>query len=109
MIDKEWAKLIEVIDAEAMIATHMRKPDAQQVCAISRKLRGLRESMARRRNVWLVTSGSGEDGDEWCVHSIHSTKKGATERASFLNQLRRFVSSYTVEQWEVDAELGDVV
>ncbi len=28
-------------------------------------------------HVWLLTTGSGDDGDEWHVESIHSTKNSA--------------------------------
>ena len=58
--------------------------------------------------IYLVTTGSGSDGDEWGVISIHRTKEGA-ERAEATYEApreRRDGSTYNhdaeVEEWDVD-------
>ena len=58
--------------------------------------------------IYLLTSGSGWDGDEWHVISVHRTKEGA-ERAEKIYEAPRprgDGSTYTfdseVEEWELN-------
>jgi len=57
--------------------------------------------------IWLLTSGSGADGDEWGVISIHRTKEGA-EQAEKVYEAPRpradgstYVFDGEVEEWDV--------
>lgn len=58
--------------------------------------------------VFLVTSGSGEDGDEWFVHSIHSTSEFAENAKNYYNRERKNLDGTTyhydavVEEWPID-------
>lgn len=59
-------------------------------------------------HVWLLTTGTGADGDEWSVKSIHATPESA-ERALARYQTPQkrtndstYVRDATVEKWEVD-------
>jgi hypothetical protein len=64
--------------------------------------------METRKIVWLVTTGSGEDGDEWDVVSIHSTQSGAEQaKAAYETpQTRPDGSTYSfdahIEEWFID-------
>ena len=50
--------------------------------------------------VYLVTNdGSGEDGDEWLLGSIHATKDGAEEAKALGSWYR------CVEEWEMEGSL----
>jgi hypothetical protein len=57
--------------------------------------------------IWLLTSGSGADGDEWNVESVHRTKEGAeaAEKVYEAPRPRSDGSTYTfdaeVEEWEL--------
>ena len=57
--------------------------------------------------VWLVTSGSGSDGDEWDVVSIHATPEGAeaAKQAYEAPRPRLDGSTYSlraqIEEWEL--------
>lgn len=37
----------------------------------------LNDVLGHGHTVWLLTTGSGADGDEWHVESIHATERGA--------------------------------
>lgn len=51
-------------------------------------------------SVWLVTNGgSGEDGDEWLLNSVHATKESA-DLAVSTNQWHR-----EVEEWDLDGSV----
>ncbi len=51
--------------------------------------------------VWCVTSGSGEDGDEWDMHSIHATRESAVDDADERN---RAVGRdwFAISEWDVE-------
>jgi len=58
--------------------------------------------------VWLLTTGTGQDGDEWSVEGIYSTKEKA-ELAKKRFQVPpnsvdgyEYVDDYEVEEWDVD-------
>lgn len=51
-------------------------------------------------HVWLLTSGSGEDGDEWYVISIHATEEGARKAKEDWEGEASFRRG-DVEQWEL--------
>ena len=59
--------------------------------------------------VWLLTEGSGSDGDEWGVISIHATKEGAilAKEKYEKNHRRADGSVYhydaNIEEWELEA------
>jgi len=58
------------------------------------------------KSVWLVTNGgSGEDGDEWILDSIHATRESAEAMATFKNH---DFKEWEVEEWEVDGEQASV-
>jgi hypothetical protein len=51
-------------------------------------------------SVWLVTNGgSGEDGDEWLLDSVHATEASAKAEAES-NEWRR-----EVEEWELEGSI----
>ena len=58
-------------------------------------------------NIWLLTSGSGADGDEWSVISIHRTKEGAELAEKQYEAPRErwdgstYCSDAEVEEWDV--------
>ena len=58
--------------------------------------------------IYLLTTGSGDDGDEWSVLSIHRTKEGAelAEVKYEAPRERRDGSTYcyvaAVEEWDVE-------
>lgn len=60
------------------------------------------------RKVFLLTAGSGEDGDEWEIISIHMTKNGAKRAKRSYSRPRKrpdgSLYSYDaeVEEWEVE-------
>ena len=64
------------------------------------------------KTVWFMTSGTGDYGDEWQVHSVHSTEQGAREaqRRYEIPRTRPDGSTFfdrgDVEEWGVDAEEG---
>ena len=47
--------------------------------------------------VWLLTSGTGADGDEWSVESIHSTEEGAERE----RQTKDRPDFFNIEEWNV--------
>jgi hypothetical protein len=61
--------------------------------------------------VYLLTAGSGDDGDEWSLISIHRTKEGAEEAKKDYEKVRysnKPGHNYTyhfeandIEEWEV--------
>lgn len=61
--------------------------------------------------VWLLTTGSGDYGDEWSVKSIHATREGA-ESAKAEHERPRlaadkkttYVERAHVEEWDVQSE-----
>lgn len=64
--------------------------------------------------VWLLTTGSGSDGDEWNVKSIHRTRDGAVlekERLDSIPNKRDDGTIYynksfiilKIEEWELNA------
>lgn len=60
--------------------------------------------MDDRKMVFLVTTGSGQDGDEWNVESIHATRAGAEmAQAEYINPRRRLDGSIffdaNIEEW----------
>lgn len=49
-------------------------------------------------NAYLLTNdGSGEDGDEWLLHSIHATREGAEAAKTEWYK--------SVEEWEIEGSL----
>lgn len=50
----------------------------ETVEAQERRIAELRAPISMKK-VYLLTSGTGYDGDEWAVHSIHSTRESAEE------------------------------
>ena len=58
--------------------------------------------------IYLLTTGSGADGDEWNVLSVHRTKEGADRAKAIYEapQERRDGSTYNydaaVEEWDVE-------
>ncbi len=58
--------------------------------------------------VWLLTTGSGFDGDEWGVISIHATEEGAKEAKAKHEspRIRPDGSTYffeaNIEQWSLE-------
>ena len=51
-------------------------------------------------SVWLVTNGgSGEDGDEWLLDSVHATEASAKTEAES-NEWHR-----EVEEWELEGSI----
>lgn len=61
--------------------------------------------MNEEKSVWLLTTGSGADGDEWNVESVHATEGGAMAAKIAYEQPRlrangtSYVSEANVEQW----------
>ena len=59
------------------------------------------------KKVYLVTTGTGQDGDEWGLISVHSTKEGALYHEQFYerDRYRPDGSTYNyeadIEEWEV--------
>jgi hypothetical protein len=57
--------------------------------------------------VYLVTTGTGCDGDEWNVRSIHKTKEGAEtakelyERPRYRFNGSTYIFKATIEEWEL--------
>ena len=58
--------------------------------------------------VWLVTSGSGSDGDEWQVSSIHASKESAERAKKEYERPRKRSDGSTynfdaneIEEWDV--------
>lgn len=57
--------------------------------------------------VWLLTSGTGADGDEWQVHSIHASEEGAVRAKAEYEKLRTRPDGSTysfaanIEKWVV--------
>ncbi len=64
----------------------------------------------KKNYVFLVTTGSGDDGDEWNVESIHSTYKLAEKARDHYQrpQYRKDGSVYNldadIEEWSVEIE-----
>ncbi len=56
-------------------------------------------------SVFLVTNGgSGEDGDEWHLKSIHATRQGAEADAADANKQCGF-NEWEAEEWAVQGSL----
>jgi len=59
------------------------------------------------KKVWLLTTGDGEDGNEWDVKSIHSNLESAEKAKRHYERPReRFDGSFYnyeshIEEWEV--------
>ena len=59
------------------------------------------------KKVWLLTTGSGADGDEWNVESIHATEESARKAKEQHEQpkTRKDGSTYffeaSIEEWDV--------
>ena len=56
--------------------------------------------------VYLLTSGDGSDGDEWCVISIHATRESAEEKREkdgwYTNiHGETYKQDWDVEEWDV--------
>lgn len=60
-------------------------------------------------HVYLLTAGSGEDGDDWCVLAIYSTHRVALkakrhyERPRFLPGGKTFTTKAKIEKWPIDS------
>jgi len=60
------------------------------------------------KNVWLLTTGDGEDGNEWYVQSIHKTCDGAVSAKEIYERLRHNPNGSTyryeaqIEKWNVE-------
>lgn len=50
--------------------------------------------------VYLVTDGSGEDGDEWSVYSVHATREGAETESRRLKSESDWRQP-KVEEWDL--------
>ncbi len=85
---------------ELMRAINPENPHTEHVEKILKEHEGNR--------VFLLTSGDGGDGDEWQLHSIHSTSESADKaKAEFQVELTRldgstFHHEATIEEWPVE-------
>ena len=58
--------------------------------------------------VYLLTNGTGEDGNEWDVNSIHATKPGAEkakeyyERKQYRDNGSWYCHESQIEEWDVE-------
>lgn len=87
-----------------------RRLSEEQVEGRIANLEQLQDELIKLRiatTIWLLTTGSGMDGDEWEVISIHRTKEGAeaAKKAYEVPQTRPDGSIYTfdaeVEEWNI--------
>lgn len=82
----------------------METPEHQTEAAVG--LSAVDRSVGRR--VWLLTTGTGADGDEWNVESIHATEPGAQMALERYQQPQRrhdgstYVRDANIEEWEVE-------
>lgn len=64
--------------------------------------------METKKNVWMVTTGTGEDGDEWKVESVHATADGAERAKADYEKPRKrhdgstYVLEANVEEWPLE-------
>lgn len=74
--------------------------------AQKRGITQLNENSALRM-VWMLTTGSGQDGDEWNVESIHSTEDGAQRALELYQEPQQnirggtYVRDAQIEEWEI--------
>ena len=60
------------------------------------------------KKVWLLTTGTGQDGDEWYVESIHSTLEKAKlakeeyERPRQNDYGHSYILEADIEEWDVN-------
>lgn len=60
-----------------------------------------------QKKVWLLTTGSGADGDEWNVQDIYSTYEGALagkteyEQPRYRNDKSTYHYDANIEEWEI--------
>lgn len=61
--------------------------------------------MGHAKSVWLLTTGTGTDGDEWNVESIHATEEGAEKaKAEYQKPQKRangteYIRDANIEEW----------
>ena len=61
--------------------------------------------MEHPETVWLLTTGTGADGDEWKVESIHATEAGAEKaKAKYQQPQKRadgseYIRDADIEEW----------
>lgn len=64
--------------------------------------------METKKKVWMVTTGTGQDGDEWNVQSVHATVDGANlAKAEYEKPQKRsdgssYVLEATIEEWPLE-------
>ena len=64
--------------------------------------------LPKNKSIWLVTSGSGADGDEWGVISIHGTKataltaKKGYEQPHKRNDGSTYRNTCDIEEWPIE-------
>lgn len=64
--------------------------------------------MEHKKTVWLLTTGTGTDGDEWYVESIHETQAGAEiAKAKFQQPNKRpdgseYIRDANIEEWSLE-------
>ncbi len=65
--------------------------------------------------VYLLTTGTGEDGNEWSVESIHATLESAElhkkkyEMPRFRGDGSSYVLEANIEKWEVKEEANNAI
>ncbi len=58
--------------------------------------------------VWLLTTGTGQDGDEWNVEGIHGTEEKAIQAKARYQEMHTrpdgstYILDCEIEEWEVD-------
>lgn len=61
-----------------------------------------------KKTVWLLTTGTGADGDEWQVESIHTTAAGAEKAKAEYEKPRKradgsvYAMDSTIEEWPLE-------
>jgi len=84
----------------------MDNPKSENNVIIMKRL--IRKLYRMQKFVWLLTSGTGEDGDEWYVISIHRTREGAQKAKQGYKKSKRRTNgtSYSfdsnIEKWEIN-------
>jgi len=60
------------------------------------------------KTVWLLTTGTGNDGDEWQVESIHATETGANMAKAEYQKPQKdiygndYIREANIEEWPLE-------
>lgn len=98
---------VDVFDVTQWALTERAGQAAQELVLT---LRECKPPEPRPGKVYLVTRGSGEDGDEWGVVSIHTTRRGADAAKKAHDEYKNYrpdgsfyhLLTNEVEEWDTD-------